>query len=69
MSASSHRDQPRLDEPSGQVRDGMLMLVLGLVVATGLRGGGTPAPVGFAVATWGLALVAQALWVRYRRRT
>jgi hypothetical protein len=68
---TTHRDQRRFEMPPGQVRDGVLLLVLGLAVATWLlRGGdGTPPGVGFAVAAWGLALVGQALWMRYRRRT
>jgi hypothetical protein len=71
MSTPTHRDEPRLQVPPGQVRDGLLLILLGLAVATWLvRGGdGEPAAVGYAVAAWGLLLVGNGLWLRSRRRS
>jgi hypothetical protein len=71
MPTRSDQDQSRLHVPPGQVRDGILLLALGLLFAGWLGGGGAgvPATVGVAIAAWGLVLVAQVVWLRSRRRT
>ena len=71
MPTRSPQDQTRLEVPSGQVRDGILLVLLGLVFAGWLGGGGAgvPGAVGLAIAAWGLVLIGQVLWLRSRRRT
>jgi hypothetical protein len=54
-----------------KLRDGILLILLGLAAALWLVRGGDPASatLGWAVAAWGLALVGQVVWLRSRRRT
>ena len=64
-------EPPRDQAPRHQLRDGVLLVLLGLAVgAWQLRTDTLAASsLGFVIAGWGLLLVATAVWPRWRRRT
>ena len=69
MSTRTDREQAHVQASPRQLRDGILLIILGLAVGYWLVHAGPAAAssLGFVIAFWGLVLVGNALWVRSRR--
>ena len=63
-------DDPRVQGPERELRDGILLVLSGALVGCWLlrTGAGPACTLGFAIAIWGVVLTVDALRLRSRRR-